>query len=137
MLTRAVLSTMGVQESNFFSEMSDARTFAFSAQTTLGMVLDDPTDVNQLSKKLTFHFQKATAASMTYEYTPRTTFLTSMNMPTLKRLAKSSRYETYIGHLTLCIAICFLTMESTLEPPGFGHSSSSYMYLTLTTTTMF
>ena len=27
------------------SEMSDARTFAFSAQTTLGMVLDDPTDV--------------------------------------------------------------------------------------------
>ena len=55
-LTRAVLLTIGVQKLNFFSEMFAARIFAFSAQTTLGMVLDDPTDVNQLSKKLTFHF---------------------------------------------------------------------------------
>lgn len=92
MLTRAALSTMGVQEANYFCEISDARTCAFSAQTTLDLVLDDPTDINQLSKKLTFHFQKATAASMTYEYTPRTTFLTSMNTPTLKRLAKRDRY---------------------------------------------
>ena len=36
--------------------------FEFSAQTTLGMALDDPSDVKQLSRKLTFHFQKAAVA---------------------------------------------------------------------------
>ena len=92
MLTRAVLSTMGIQETNFFIAMSDSRTFAFSSQTTLGMVLDDPSDVKQVSKKLTYHFQKGSAATVSYEYTPRTTFLTSMNEPTLKQLAKSARY---------------------------------------------
>lgn len=39
------------------------------------MVLDDPSDVNQLSKKLTFHFQKAAAASMMYDYKYEYTYL--------------------------------------------------------------
>ena len=79
---------MGVQEANYFSAISDTRTFAFSSQTTLGMVLDDPSDIKKVSKKLTYHFQKASAATMSYDYT---TFLTSMNEPTLKQLAKSAR----------------------------------------------
>ena len=91
-ITRAALSTMGVQQANFFSSMSDVKTFAFSSQTTLGMVLDDPCDLKQVSSKLTHHFQKSVAATMSYEYSPRTTFITSMNEPTLKGLAKHSRY---------------------------------------------
>ena len=91
-ITRAALSTMGVQQANFFSSMSDVKTFAFSSQTTLGMVLDDPCDLKQVSNKLTHHFQKSVAATMSYEYSPRTTFITSMNEPTLKGLAKHSRY---------------------------------------------
>ena len=90
-ITRAALSTMGVQQANFFSSMSDVKTFAFSSQTTLGMVLDDPCDLKQVSNKLTHHFQKSVAATMSYEYSPRTTFISSMNEPTLKGLAKHLR----------------------------------------------
>lgn len=80
---------MGVQQANF-SSMSDFK--AFSSQTTLGMVLDDPCHLKQVSSKLTHLFQKLVAAAMSYEYSPRTTFITSMNEPTLKGLAKYSRY---------------------------------------------
>ena len=55
-ITRAALSTMGVPQANFFSSMCDVKTFAFSSQTTLGMVLDDPCDLKQVSNKLTHHF---------------------------------------------------------------------------------
>lgn len=92
LITKAVLATTGVQNANFFSSLSDPRTFAFSSQTTLGMVLDDPCDVKQVARKLTYHFQKAPAATMCYEHTPKTTFLTSMNIPTLQQLAKHARY---------------------------------------------
>jgi hypothetical protein len=47
---------MEVQEANYFSAIYDTQTFAFSFQTTLGMVLDDPSDIKQVSMKLTYHF---------------------------------------------------------------------------------
>ena len=90
--TKAALSTTGMMNANFFSHISDSRVFAYSSQTTLGVVLDDPKDVHEVEKKITYHFQRANAATMSYSYKPRTTFITSLNeQPTLRNLAKQSR----------------------------------------------
>ena len=90
--TRAALSTTGMVNANFFSHISDSRVYAYSAQTTLGVVIDDPKDVQEVEKKITYHFQRANAATMSYSYKPRTTFITSLNeYPTLSNLAKRSR----------------------------------------------
>ena len=92
--TKAALSTTGMLNANFFSHISDSRVFAYSAQTTLGIVLDDPKDVQEVQKKVTYHFHRANAATMSYSYKSRTTFITSLNEhPTLCNLAKQSRYE--------------------------------------------
>ena len=40
--TKAALSTVGLTEQNFFSQISDSKAFDFTCQTTMGMVLDDP-----------------------------------------------------------------------------------------------
>lgn len=90
--TRAALSLLGVTSSNFFSDVSDSVAFEFTCQTTLGMVLDDPEDLRQVAKKLTYHFQKSNAATRMYNYQPRTTFLTSVNNGMLKKIAAHSRW---------------------------------------------
>ncbi len=43
--TEAAPSTMGMRTANFFGEVSDSRSFEFTSQTTLGMVIDDPDDI--------------------------------------------------------------------------------------------
>ncbi len=90
--TKAALSLMGIESTNFFSDVSDSRAFEFTCQTTLGMVVDDPEDLKQVGKKLTYHFQQSNASTRTYNYQPRTTFLTSMNERMLKKVAAHSRY---------------------------------------------
>ena len=89
--TRAALSLMGVTSTNFFSNVSDSRAYEFTSQTTLAMVIDDPEDLKQVGKKLTYHFQRSTAATRVYNYQPRTTFLTLMNERMLKKVAAHSR----------------------------------------------
>lgn len=89
--TRVALSLMGVSAPNFFTNISDCKAFEYTSQTTLGMVLDDPEDLKQVSKKLTYHFQKSSAATKMYCYKPRTTFITSMNEHMLLKIAAHSR----------------------------------------------
>ena len=89
--TRAALSLMGITSTNFFSDVSDSRAFEFTSQSTLGMVIDDPEDLKQIGKKLTYHFQKSNASTRIYNYQPRTTFLTSMNEKMLKKVSAHSR----------------------------------------------
>ena len=90
--TKAALSTVGLMKSNFFNQLSDSKSFEFTSQTTMGMVLDDPEDLKQIAKKLVYHFQKAHASTKAYDYEPRTTFVTSMNLKMLRKLAKEARY---------------------------------------------
>ena len=89
--TKATLATTGTIDGNFFTMISDARAFAYTSQTTLGIVIDDPSDLKEISKKLLYHFSKANATTMHYSYKPRTTFISSMNVETLDKLAKHSR----------------------------------------------
>ena len=71
--------------------MSDSKAFEFTSQTTLGMVLDDPEDLKQVAKKLTYHFQKSHASTRMYDYQPRTTFITSMNEKMLRKVSSHAR----------------------------------------------
>lgn len=89
--TKAALSTVGLMKPNFFNQLSDSKSFEFSSLTTMGMVLDDPEDLKQIAKKLVYHFQRAHASTKAYDYEPRTTFVTSMNLKMLRKLAKEAR----------------------------------------------
>ena len=73
--TKAALSTVGLTKPNFFNQLSDSKSFEFTSQTTMGMVLDDPEDLKQIAKKLVYHFQRAHASTKAYDYEPRTTSL--------------------------------------------------------------
>ena len=48
--TKAALSVAGTQNTNFFSIITDARTYRFAGMTTLGMVIDDPRKDRELAK---------------------------------------------------------------------------------------
>lgn len=90
--TKAALSTVGLTKPNFFNQLSDSKSFEFTSQTTMGMVLDDTEDLKQIAKKLIYHFQRAHASTKAYDYEPRTTFIMSMNLKMLRKLAKEARY---------------------------------------------
>ena len=62
----------------------------------MGMVIDDPEDPKQVVKKLVYHFEKARTSTRVYEYEPRTTFITSMNLSVLRRVVKEARYKNYV-----------------------------------------
>lgn len=51
------------------------------------MVIDDPRNDKELASKIIFHFEQAQVANFTREYRPRTTFIASMNLPCLQRMA--------------------------------------------------
>ena len=88
--TRAALSVTGTQSTNFFSSITDARSYRFAGMTTLGMVIDDPREDRELAKKISFHFDQSTVSTCARDYQPRTTFICSMNMPCLQRIAADS-----------------------------------------------
>ena len=48
--TKAALSVAAAQNTNFFSIITDARTYRFAGMTTLGMVIDDPRKDRELAK---------------------------------------------------------------------------------------
>jgi hypothetical protein len=88
--TRAALSVVGAQNTNFFSSITDARSYRFAGMTTLGMVIDDPREDKELAKKISFHFDQSTVSTCARDYQPKTTFICSMNMPCLQRIASDS-----------------------------------------------
>lgn len=88
--TRAALSMVGAQDTNFFSSITDARSYRFAGSTTLGMVIDDPREEKELAKKITYHFDQSMVSTCARDYQPRTTFIASMNLPCLQRLALDS-----------------------------------------------
>lgn len=88
--TRAALSVAGAQNTNFFSSITDARSYRFAGMTTLGMVIDDPREDKELARKISYHFDQSMVSTCARDYQPRTTFICSMNMPCLQRIAADS-----------------------------------------------
>ena len=48
--TKATLAITSTVDGNFFTMISDARAFAYTSQTTLGIVIDNPSDLKEISK---------------------------------------------------------------------------------------
>lgn len=88
--TRAALSVAGAQNTNFFSSITDARSYRFAGMTTLGMVIDDPREDRELARKISYHFDQSMVSTCARDYQPRTTFICSMNIPCLQRIAADS-----------------------------------------------
>ena len=74
-----------------------------TTQTTLGLVLDDPTSHTAISEKIMLLFDGKTIEQSSVALRPRTSFMTSINMPCFQKLAKHHRYM-YVSH-----QICFMT----------------------------
>ena len=96
--TRAALSLLGVQQSNYFRELTDTRALRVTCNTTLGVVIDDPSDAHWIAEKAMQHFEKGSHGSAHGTYTPRTSFITSMNYKCLDQLSREQRY-------VLCVTI--------------------------------
>ena len=62
-MSRAALSLMGVQECNYFQEATDHRAIKTTSETTLGVVIADPTDHTVIAEKIIHHFEGGTHAS--------------------------------------------------------------------------
>ena len=109
--TRAALSLLGVHHSNYFHELTDSRILKITSNTTLGVVIDDPTDAHSVAEKIVQHFEKSSHGSARMTFTPRTTFITSMNYRCLKQLAREQRYIFVL----LCVACKSLLCLNTLQ----------------------
>lgn len=85
--TKAALSMIGTQNSHFLTSVSDNKSYKLTSTTTMGIVIDDPSDVKEISEKILIHFERGTATSCKFSYKPRCTFITSVNQECLNKLA--------------------------------------------------
>ncbi len=88
---RAALSTLGVQHANCVSKISDVQSLRRASTTTLGLMIDDPTSANEVSRKILLHFECGTSESCQAIHKPRTTFITTVNQGCLNGIAKEPR----------------------------------------------
>ena len=88
---QSALSLCGTQESHYRKRCSDGRFFHLTAQTTLGLVLDDLTNVDSILEKIMVLFdgQHIDVGGETIK--PRTSFMTALNMKQFKQLATHHR----------------------------------------------
>lgn len=84
--TKAALSMLGIQDCNYITYSTESKMRSLTSKTTLGVVLDDPKDANELSQKILYHFNLAKACSQTTTVLPKCTFIASMNFDCLDKL---------------------------------------------------
>ena len=86
--TKAALSMLGIQDSNYITFSTESKMRSLTSQTSLGVVLDDPKDANEISQKILYHFDLAKACNHTTTVLPKCTFITSMNFDCLDKLCR-------------------------------------------------
>ena len=84
--TKAGLSMLGIQNSHFLSSATNNRIIQVTSSTTLGVVYDDPSNVREISEKILHHFEKGITTTCKASYTPRCTFIASVNKELLAKL---------------------------------------------------
>ena len=93
MSTEAALSLLGVQGKNKVKSITDTQAMKSVSKTTLGFIIDDPSKPSEIAEKLLYHFERGVRATRASKDTPRTTFLTSVNMTCLESLGEmDARY---------------------------------------------
>lgn len=84
--TKAALSMLGIQENYFLSGISDTKTVQLTSTTTLGLVIDDPSDVKAISEKIMYFYDSGKQSKCAATFSPRCTFLSSVNNELLSKL---------------------------------------------------
>ena len=56
--TKAALSMLGVQDIHFLTKISDSKILQMTSATTLGLVIDGPSDIKEISEKIMFFMIK-------------------------------------------------------------------------------
>lgn len=91
--SKAALSMLGIQHNHFLTSITDTKSVQVTSCTTLGLVIDDPSDIKEISEKILYHFEKGIAAKHNANYIPRCTFISSINKELLTKLvALPDRY---------------------------------------------
>ena len=85
--TKAALSMVGTQDSHFLTSVSDNRSYKLTSTTTMGIVIDDPSDIKEITEKILIHFERGTVTTCKSSHKPRCTFITSVNHEILNKLA--------------------------------------------------
>ena len=88
---QSALSLLGTHESHYRKRCSDGRFFQLTAQTTLGLVLDDLTNVGGILEKIMVLFDGQNIDVGGETIKPRTSFMTAVNMKQFKQLATHHR----------------------------------------------
>ena len=130
--TKVGLSMLGIQNTHFLSSVTNNRIVQVTSSTTLVVVFDDPSDVKEISEKILHHFERGVATNCKGSYTPRCTFVSSVNKEILNKLVSlPPRYTKYfyniqqllsfifnIRYITRVVLIRFakITSESTMTP---------------------
>lgn len=96
------LSLLGVQNANFINTLSDHKATRVTSQTTLGIVIDDPTKAEEISRKILHHFDKGKSSTCAATYTPRCTFMTTLNQQCLDEVVAMPPRYAYHSHFTRC-----------------------------------
>ena len=73
--SRVCLSLTGTQESHFLGGCPDVTFIRATTQTTLGLVLDDPSSHTAISEKIMLLFEGKTIEQNTVALRPRTSFM--------------------------------------------------------------
>ena len=83
----AALSLVGMDGVSKVKSITDSQVLKYSAMTTLGMIIDDPSKPGEIAEKLLYYYDRGTRATTTSTDAPRTTFITSMNTACLTALS--------------------------------------------------
>ncbi len=89
--TRAMETALGTRETHFIKKCSDMKFLSVTTQTTLGLVLDDPTDASMISEKIMLLFDGKKIEQQGEAIVPRTTFMTTVNMECFHKLVSHHR----------------------------------------------
>ena len=91
----AALSLLGMHNASKVKMITNVQALKFGSLTSLGMIIDDPTQPSEVTEKLLFHFDRGTRATASSFDVPCTTFLTSMNNYTCLQALSSmdARYD--------------------------------------------
>ena len=84
----AAQSLLGLPKLYRPAKITDAQGVKLASNTTMGYVIEDPSDVADVAEKILTYFEKGSVVTRAGTYEPRCTFLMTMNLECLNTLAQ-------------------------------------------------
>lgn len=98
----AAQSMLGLPKTYRPSKITDVYATKFATQTTLGFVIDDPSDAGHIAENILVNFEKGTCLSSTSSLSPRCTFMATMNMNCITSLASMHEVKLELKYTIQC-----------------------------------